>query len=343
MSREGQFLLSLVVPAFNEEANLERFHAAVSEVVESIPGCRVELVFVDDGSRDGTFDVLTALAARDPRVRAIRFPRNFGSHVAIAAGLDNCQGDCATIIAADLQDTPATIRELVARWREGYDVVWAARRAREDSASRRLTMGLFYGLVRRHAIPGYPKGGTGSFCLIDRKVVRTFVACKERNRLTFGLIAWSGFRHAEVPYERVRRTAGQSGWSKSRMLKSALDTFISFSTLPIRTISLAGLAISAVSFVFALYVLFSWALWGTQVGGWTSVMFGVLFLGGVQLMMIGLLGEYLARVLDEVHGRPLYVVERQIGLPGLVPGSGPVPGADWAPGELPARSREVVG
>jgi glycosyltransferase involved in cell wall biosynthesis len=317
VSRPEPFLLSLVVPAFNEEANLERFHAAVSEVLDSIPGCRAEFVFVDDGSRDGTFAVLSELAARDPRVRAIRFPRNFGSHVAIAAGLDNCRGDCATIIAADLQDPPATIREFVAKWREGYDVVWGARRTRDDSASRRATMGAFYGLVRRHAIPDYPKGGTGSFCLIDRKVVRTFVACKERNRLTFGLIAWSGFRHAEVPYERVRRTAGTSGWSKSRLLKSALDTFISFSTLPIRTISLAGVAISLLSFLFAIYVVVSWALSGTQVGGWTSVMFGVLFLGGVQLIMIGLLGEYLARVLDEVHGRPLYVVERQIGLPAL--------------------------
>jgi dolichol-phosphate mannosyltransferase len=272
-------------------------------------------VFVDDGSRDRSFAILEELRARDHRVNALRFPRNFGSHIAIAAGIDYCRGDAAVIMAADLQDPPEVVATFVGRWREGFDVVWGARAGRDDGLLRRWFMAAFYLVVRRFAIPTYPKGGTGSFCLISRKMIETFRQCAERNRLTFGLIAWSGFRETQVPYHRPARQAGASSWTFGRMVKSAIDTFISFSFLPIRAISYFGLVVSLISFLFGFYVIANKLLFGTHVEGWTSVMLAVLVLGGVQLTMIGVLGEYLWRILDESRGRPLYVIDRSLGFP----------------------------
>jgi polyisoprenyl-phosphate glycosyltransferase len=307
-------LISLVVPVFNEEANLRPFYQAVSSAIQSIAGCEWEFVFVDDGSRDRSFEVIADLHRQDDRVSALRFARNFGSHIAIAAAMEHCRGDCAVIMAADLQDPPALLPDFIARWREGYEIVWGARTGRDDGALRGFVMRLFYAAVRRFAIPAYPKGGTGSFCLVSRKVIDTFRQCTERNRLTFGLIAWSGFRQTEVPYHRPPRAAGASAWTPGRMIKSAIDTFVSFSFLPIRAMSYFGLIVSAVSFLFGLYVLVNKLAFGTIVEGWTSVMLAVLFLGGVQLTMIGVLGEYLWRILDEARGRPLYVVDQTLGL-----------------------------
>jgi dolichol-phosphate mannosyltransferase len=176
-------------------------------------------------------------------------------------------------------------------------------------------MSVFYRLVRRFAIPTYPKGGTGSFCLISRPVIDAFRQCNERNRLTFGLIAWSGFRETDVPYHRPRRLVGASSWTLSRMLKAAVDTFASFSFLPIRAISCLGLVVSLLSVAFGIYVIVNKLLFGAQVQGWTSVMLAVLLLGSVQLVMIGILGEYLWRTLDEARARPLYIIERTLGVP----------------------------
>jgi len=308
-------LLSIVVPVFNERGNLHRFHGEVSRVMHDLGDYDWEFVFVDDGSRDGSFAIVDELRAIDPRVFGLRFPRNFGSHIAIAAGIDYCHGEAAVIMAADLQDPPALIREFVARWRDGYDVVWGARSGRDDGALRSWAMGRFYRLVRRFAIPNYPQGGTGSFCLVARPAIEAFRQCTERNRLTFGLIAWAGFRETQVPYHRPQRLVGASSWTPARMVKAAIDTFVSFSFLPIRLISLLGIVVSALSFLFGFYVLLNKILFGTRVMGWTSVMLAVLVLGGVQLTMLGVLGEYLWRILDEARGRPLYIIERTLGLP----------------------------
>jgi len=307
-------VVAIVVPVFNERQNLPAFHVAVSDVIASMPDFDWQFVFVDDGSRDGSFDVLAQLREQDGRVHALRFPRNFGSHVAIAAGIDYCQSDAAIVMAADLQDPPALIRDFTARWAEGYDVVWGARTGRDESALRSFGMSLFYRMVRRFAIPSYPAGGTGSFCLISAPVIAAFRQCQERNRLTFGLVAWSGFRATDVPYHRPRRLVGSSSWTLRKMVKAATDTFISFSSLPIRTISILGLLVSALSFLFGVYVFINQIFFGTRVQGWSSVMLVVLVLGGVQLLMIGVLGEYLQRILDETRGRPLYVIERTLGL-----------------------------
>lgn len=306
--------IAIVVPVLNERDNLRRFYGEVTDVMRSLGDYDWEFVFVDDGSRDGSFELLNLLRADDERVLALRFPRNFGSHIAIAAGIDHCHGDAAVVLAADLQDPPALIRDFVARWREGFDVVWGARTGRDDSAATSWAIAIFYRLVRRFAIPSYPKGGTGSFCLISRPVIEAFRQCNERNRLTFGLIAWGGFRETQVPYHRPRRLVGSSSWTLGRMLKSAVDTFVSFSFLPIRAISFLGLAVSFLSFLFGFYIVINKLWFGAQVQGWTLVMLAVLVLGGVQLVMIGVLGEYLWRILDEARARPLYLIERTLGL-----------------------------
>jgi len=306
-------LIAIVVPVHNEKDNLAAFHEAVSVVMHQLGEYDWEFVFVDDGSTDESFEILTTLRDVDKRVTAIRFPRNFGSHVAIAAGIDYSKGDAAVIMAADLQDPPTLIKEFVARWRAGFDVVWGARSGRDDGRMRAWAMNRFYSMVRRIAIPNYPKGGTGSFCLISKPVMDAFRQMNERNRLTFGLIAWAGFRETQVPYHRPRRLVGASSWTMAKMLKAAVDTFVSFSFLPIRAISYFGVLVSLVSFVFGFYVLLNKILFGTHVEGWTSVMLAVLLLGGVQLVMIGVLGEYLWRALDEARARPLYIIERTLG------------------------------
>jgi polyisoprenyl-phosphate glycosyltransferase len=307
-------LLSIIVPVFNEAENLPRLHAAVSLVTATLD-LDWEFVFVDDGSTDATWAAIEALRTHDPAVTALRFSRNFGSHVAIAAGLDHCRGDAAVIMAADLQDPPEVLREFVARWRDGFHIVWGARIGRDDGRIRSWLMRRFYTLVRHYAIPTYPAEGTGSFCLITRPVIGVFRQCAERNRLTFGLIAWSGFRETQVPYHRPRRASGESKWSAGRLVKSAIDTFAGFSYAPIRAISYLGLVVSMISFLVSFYVLINKLFFGTKVEGWTSVMLTVLILGGVQLVMIGVLGEYLWRVLEEARGRPLYIVERSLGIP----------------------------
>jgi polyisoprenyl-phosphate glycosyltransferase len=309
----AKLVLTIVVPVHNEKDNLARFHEDVSRVMHGLGEYDWEFMFVDDGSTDRSFDVIQTLRDLDSRVTAIRFPRNFGSHVAIAAGIDHSKGDAAVIMAADLQDPPSLIKDFVARWRDGFDVVWGARSGRDDGKMRAWAMNRFYSLVRRIAIPSYPKGGTGSFCLITRPVMDAFRQMNERNRLTFGLIAWAGFRETQVPYHRPRRLVGSSSWTTGKMLKAAVDTFVSFSFLPIRAISYFGLLVSALSFLFGFYVLVNKLFFGTHVEGWTSVMLAVLLLGGVQLVMIGVLGEYLWRVLDEARARPLYIIEKTIG------------------------------
>jgi polyisoprenyl-phosphate glycosyltransferase len=309
-------LVSLVIPVHNERENLARCYEETSRVLATLADYDWEFVFVDDGSRDESFDIITALRERDNRITAIRFPRNFGSHVAIAAGIDHCRGEAAIIMAADLQDPPALIPQFIERWRAGYDVVWGARSGRDDGAIRGLVMRMFYGMVRRYALPTYPEKGTGSFCLISAPVIRAFRQCTERNRLTFGLIAWAGFREAQVAYHRPQRTAGRSSWTAAQMLKSAIDTFVSFSFLPVRAISYFGLVVSLFAFLFGFYVLINQIFFGTRVAGWSSVMLAVLVIGGVQLVMIGVLGEYLWRILDEARRRPLYIVERDLGIRG---------------------------
>ena len=305
---------SAIVPCLNEEETLDAFYERTSAVLDQVFDGRWEIVFVDDGSTDRTMSVIRRLRDADPRVRAVRLSRNFGSHVSIAAGLDHVRGDVAIVLAADLQDPPETIPDLVARWREGYEIVWAAREAREDPFLRKVFAKLFYGLIRRTALPGIPATGTGSFCLIDRAVIDAFQRFKESNRLTFGIISWSGFSQTEVPYHRAPRHAGTSKWSFSQLVKTAIDTFVSFSYVPLRFISYFGLIVSLLAFTFAIYVVIDYFVAGTALTGWPSLMAAILFFGGAQLLTLGVVGEYIWRISEESKRRPLYLVKERLGV-----------------------------
>jgi dolichol-phosphate mannosyltransferase len=298
--------LSVVIPAFNEEANLrpmvDRLVAAVEPAVDGL-----EILFVDDGSRDCTWDVIAELAAGDPRVRGIRFARNFGHQAAVTAGVDAARGRAVVIIDADLQDPPEVIPEMVDRWREGYEVVYGQRTQRDgETAFKRATASGFYRLLQRITNVDIPVD-TGDFRLMGERAVAAFRALPERNRFIRGLVSWLGFPQTAVRYHRHARAAGETKYPLRKMVRFALDGITSFSFLPLRLATVLGFAVSLLAFVYIVVVLVLKVV-GISWSGYTSLMASILFLGGVQLVMIGMLGEYLARVFDEVKRRPLYLV-----------------------------------
>ena len=298
--------LTIVVPAFNEEASIEpmyrRLVGALEGVVETF-----EVVYVDDGSSDGTWARVAAIAALDPRVRGLRFARNFGHQSAVTAGIDSARGRAVVIIDADLQDPPEVIPTMVARWRDGFDVVYGQRSEREgETWFKKVTAAAFYRLLRAITNVDIPVD-TGDFRLMSPRAVEGFRALPERNRFIRGLVSWIGFRQIAVPYRRDRRLAGVTKYPFRKMLRFAVDGITSFSFLPLRTATVLGFAVSLLAFVYIVVVVVLKAV-GISWSGYTSLMASILFLGGVQLLMIGLLGEYLARVFDEVKRRPLYLV-----------------------------------
>lgn len=305
-------LCSIVFSVYNEALNLPTLYERLVAAVDGEP-MRWEFLFVDDGSQDGSFEILQELNARDSRVKVLRFSRNFGSHETAVAGLREAAGDCAVLMASDLQDPPELIPDLVRPWREGYQVVWAKRTGRKDPFLRRLQARAYYALIRRLAVPDYPAGGTGSFCLIGRPVIDALNLLEERNRLTFELILWCGYASTEVPYQRPARFRGVQKWTFSRNLKAGIDGLLALSFAPIRWIMAFGLMVAGLSFLGGLYVL-AYALFsGFHALGWPSLMVSMLFLGGTQLVCIGFLGEYLWRILQECRRRPLYLIRDRIG------------------------------
>ncbi|NOZ79518.1 MAG: glycosyltransferase family 2 protein [Acidobacteria bacterium] len=298
--------ISVVVPAFNEEANVvpmvERLVAALDGVVEGF-----EIVFIDDGSKDRTWAEVAALAERDRRVRGVRFARNFGHQAAVTAGIDAARGTAVVLIDADLQDPPEVIPELVAKWREGFEVVYAQREAREgESWFKKTTAAFFYRTLRAITNVDIPLD-TGDFRLMGPRAVEAFRAFGERNRFIRGLVSWVGFEQAGVRYRRHARNAGETKYPLKKMIRFAIDGITSFSFLPLRLATWLGFAVSALAFVYIVVVI-GLKLAGINWPGYTSLMASILFLGGVQLIMIGILGEYLGRVFDEVKQRPLYLV-----------------------------------
>ena len=304
---------SVVVPACNEEDNVRPLYDALVTVTARLGG-DWEFIFVDDGSSDATLDHLQALHAQDGRVKVLQLSRNFGSHVAISAGLDHADGDFFVIMAADLQDPPEVIAQFVEQWKAGANVVWGVRETRHDPWLKRFTASLFYRLFLRTALAVYPPEGTSGFCLLDRPVLEVVRRCHEHNRMLFGLIAWSGFRQVYVSYHGGQRLSGRSKWTLHRMVKLALDAFTSFSFVPIRLMLYFGGVVSLTS-LLALAGLLLYRLWtGNGGGAGEPLALALLFLGGVQMAMLGMLGEYLWRTLDETKKRPLYIVRDAIGL-----------------------------
>jgi polyisoprenyl-phosphate glycosyltransferase len=302
-------LVSVVVPVFNEEAVLPELLRRLAAVFAGASGCDWEAVLVDDGSRDGSVALLAAAAARDPRVRLVELTRNFGFQAALAAGLGAARGDAVVTMDADLQDPPELIPDLVARWREGADVVRATRRSRSERGARRLGFEVFHALFGRVSdFPVDPNSGT--FGLLSRAAVEALGQLPERHRFFPGLRAWVGFPSAEVAYDRAERAAGQPQQTLRRLARYAFDGVFSFSYLPLRALTYAGLAISGAGFALGAFFIAK-RLLGVEVAqtGFTTLVTLVLFLGGIQLIGIGVLGEYLARVYDEVKRRPLYLVK----------------------------------
>ncbi len=299
--------LSIIAPIYNEYENLPELYRRVKEVMENA-GETWELVLVDDGSTDGSTERIRELARQDKRVRPVIFARNFGHQLAVTAGLDYSRGDAVVIIDADLQDPPELIPEMLAKWREGYEVVYAVREAREgETWFKKVTAAAFYRLINRITSVNIPLD-TGDFRLLDRKVVNVLNRMRERHRFLRGMSVWVGFRQTGVTYKRAPRFAGETKYPLRKMLKFASDAITGFSYLPLQLATYlgfvsAGLSIIAIPIVVALRMTGSQAFHGQA-----TTLIAVLFLGGVQLISLGILGEYVGRLYDEAKGRPLYIV-----------------------------------
>jgi polyisoprenyl-phosphate glycosyltransferase len=307
-------LHSVIVPVYNEVEGIERFHERCVAAMSPVAG-DIEIVYVDDGSRDGSWERLRKIAAEDPRVRLIRFSRNFGHQIAITAGYDHARGDTATTIDADLQDPPEVILEMIERWQEGADIVYAVRTQRHgETRFKKMTASVFYRLLRRLSDVDIPVD-VGDFRLMSRRTVDALGSMPEQHRYVRGMVAWLGFTTASVEYVRDARVAGETKYPLHKMLKFAADGIIAFSIRPLRLATWIGLATSTASFIFAVYLVIM-RLTGLMptVAGWTSLAVLVLLLAGVQLMTIGALGEYVGRSYTEVRRRPLYLVSESVGL-----------------------------
>jgi polyisoprenyl-phosphate glycosyltransferase len=311
--RSTHAVLSLIVPMYNEQEAIERFFEVIEDVLAAIP-IRYEVVCVDDGSHDGTLAQLMRKRQQDDRVKYISFSRNFGKEAAITAGLDHATGDAAIVMDVDLQDPPELIRSFVEMWRGGYDVVYGARRARDtDTWLKRHTAAWFYSLINRMAGVRIPKNA-GDYRLMDRRVIDALLLARERIRFMKGLFAWVGFRQIGVEYDRPHRSAGKSKFNFWRLWNFALDGVTGFSTVPLRIASYLGIVIASTSTLYGTYMVFDTVVNGVDVPGYASLMVAICVLGGVQMVVLGVIGEYLGRIYEESKRRPLYLIESSAGL-----------------------------
>lgn len=302
--------LSLVIPIYNEEAVLPQLDGRLRELLAQL-GLDSEVVFVDDGSRDRSLELLRQMAGREPRYRVASFSRNFGHQRAITAGMDLSRGKAVVVMDADLQDPPEVILEMVARWRDGFDVVYGRRRSRAGETWFKLFTAKIFYRVFAALIPIEVPLDTGDFRLMSRRVVVTMRALRETHRFVRGLVAWVGFKQTAVEYDRAARAAGETKYPLRKMLAFALDGIASFSILPLRAATYLGLLVGLASVLYGVAAVISF-LAGVTVPGWTTIVALVSFLFSVQLLMTGVLGEYVGRIYEQVKGRPLYVVAEKI-------------------------------
>ena len=306
-------LISIVIPVFDEEAVAELLFQRLVGLGESLAPDRLEFVLVDDGSTDGTPELLAALPARDARFRVITLSRNFGHQAALTAGLDHARGDAVVFMDADMQDPPEVVVEMVAKWKAGADVVYGRRRERPaDTFFKRLSASIFYWILDRVGKVGIPKN-VGDFRLLGRQAADALRELGERHRLMRGLSAWIGFRQTCVEYDRPARAAGETKYTLGRMILLALDAVFSFSWVPLRLASLAGLAVVFISSLFVFVNVLLRLFTDVVVPGWTSIVALICFVGGMNLLMLGILGEYVGRIFEEVKRRPLYLVRSVTG------------------------------
>ncbi len=299
--------ISVIIPVFNEEKNIPFLFQRLTDVLSGM-AVQYELIFINDGSRDHSMQHIRDLAARETAVKYIDFSRNFGHQIAVMAGIDKARGQCVAIIDADLQDPPELIRDMYQKWKEGFEVVYARRKSREgESALKRWTAKAFYRLLDRVTSIHIPVD-TGDFRVIDRKIVDVLRQMPEKNKFLRGQIAWIGFRQTALEYERQERFAGDTGYSFRKMMRLALDGITGFSDVPLKIVTYFGFLVSVIAFFVMLYALYARLILKDYVAGWASIIISVLFIGGIQLIAIGIIGEYLSRMNHNLRNRPLYII-----------------------------------
>ncbi len=311
-SADGAPRISVVAPVFNEDGNVDELHRRLTRVLAEL-GEPYEIVLVDDGSTDGSFERLDRIHARDAHVRVIRLSRNFGHHIAITAGLDAARGELVVMMDADLQDLPEEIPRLYARLQEGFDVVYGIRTEKKHSRAKRLASWGFFGLMRR-ALAQFEMSA-GIFRIARRPVVDAVRECRETHRFVIGLMSWAGFRQTGLEVRHGERHSGETKYPLSKQLRLALTTVVSFTALPLQLTTYLGLAVAASSFAYGIVIVLRKVVWDLGELGWPSMMLAILFLGGVQLVALGVLGEYVRRTLTESQARPLYVVAETLETP----------------------------
>lgn len=301
--------ISVVVPMYNESDNINYFFQRIVTVLEK-SGCRYEIICINDGSRDDTLTHLLRHHDQNPAIKVLDLSRNFGKETALSAGLDYTQGRAVIPIDADLQDPPELIHDLIAKWREGYDVVYATRRERQgETFLKKFTAKMFYHTIDQLSEVEIPKN-TGDFRLLDRKVVDALKQFPEKNRFMKGLFAWVGYEQTAIYYDRDPRLAGSSKWNYWRLWNFALDGITSFSSVPLRIWTYVGLLISAFALLYALQIIIQVIIYGRDAPGYASIMVTLLFVSGLQFITLGIIGEYLGRIFNEVKQRPLYLVRQ---------------------------------
>ncbi len=304
--------LSVVIPIFNEEGVLPELYDRVTKIGETLSH-PFEVIFVNDGSTDRSRDILSDLCRQDNRIRLIQLSRNFGHQVAITAGLDHATGEAVVVMDGDLQDPPEIIPRLVEKWQEGYEVVYAVREVRKgETAFKKLTAALFYRLIRAFTRFDIPKD-TGDFRLMSRRAVAEFRSLRERARFVRGLVSWLGFRQTGIGFEREPRRAGETKYPFRKMFRFAMDAVTSFSHVPLHMATYFGFAVSALCFAYIVYAILLKLLTDAPILGWASLIVAILFMGGIQLITLGIIGEYIGRIYEEVKARPLYIVEELTG------------------------------
>ena len=304
--------VSIVVPLYNEELVIKEMYRRLSEMVHQNE-LSYEIILVNDGSRDRTAEMAREICRKDKNIKLINFSRNFGHQIAITAGMDKASGEVIAIIDADLQDPPEVILDMIQKWKEGNQVVYGVRQKRKgESYFKLLTAALFYRILKKMTPIEIPLD-TGDFRLMDRRVVESLKKMREKNRFVRGMVSWVGFKQCKVEYVREKRFAGETKYPLKKMLKFAVDGILSFSQIPLKLSTIFGFICSGISFLFILYgVVVKFLFPSNAISGWASIFVASLFLGGVQLICLGIIGEYLGRIHEEVKGRPLYVSEEEI-------------------------------
>ncbi|MBK6640940.1 MAG: glycosyltransferase family 2 protein [Bacteroidetes bacterium] len=301
--------LSIIIPIYNEEGNIDKLFSRLNQVIQKLNLNEVEYIFINDGSKDRSLELIKGLAKRESSVKYINLSRNFGHQIAVSAGLDNSKGDAVVIIDADLQDPPELIEDLYKKLRDGNEVVYAKRRSRQgEGAMKKFTAKLFYRILRNVTSINIPVD-TGDFRIIDRKIVDVLKNMPEQQKFLRGQISWIGFNQTYVEYDRDERYAGKTGYTYKKMARLALDGITSVSNFPLKFATIAGFIVSGISFFMILYALYSRFISKDYEPGWTSLMLAVLFIGGIQLIGIGIIGEYISRMSANIRNRPLYIIQ----------------------------------